>query len=859
MRARRLGRKKRREARGRADLDAVASTPLAATVGAAAGWSRAEVVALGRTGNAWAFVPLALGLAAPGVEDDEVRLLLAAAYGRLGLRTAALEQFGSLGSGVAAQAAGLEEMLRRLPPDEASLEERESVLRGNLDALAERGEGSLDLRGLIPSWRESAAETRCFRAAGGNMLRRRRGAWVRFADDAGAAEAAIPSPSGAGDAERVTPYFFEGIDPPWLFRRAALCTPPNPDGSECRLTVVCPSGDDLVEALSLADLREWIAQPRTEWFVGEGASERFAAALRGRFDERIGNRVAVSPLPGERVGAGAIVGGALEEQAGLQRSLAAIMAEVYSGRDRAWWARRYREAFGGGAPLRVLIPSSRFTRFVRFSAEDLADALRGLGCEARVLIEPSAASQFCSVAHLRAYAEWLPDLVIMVNHTRSMHAAKTPRGVPFVTWIQDRVAGLFDEAVGRGLGEVDFVAGHLFPELFDRFGYPRARRLPAAVMVSARKFHDGEATEEQRRRFECEIAFISNHGETAEAMRGRLMHSAPAAQRPALARIVPEIEAGLERLLEVGLLHHAEPAEAGPTGPGGGGPISASIDDLCAGACAPHVRKGEEAAATAAIGASFAYPMFERMLRHQMAEWAAALCEARGWRLHLYGRGWEAHPRLAAHARGVIEHGDDLRAAYKCAGVSLHAGMGGWTHQRVMEAALSGGCTIARLKAEDVWALEWWAQNSIAAEPGLETTDEPGFPHYGFRYAPVADHWQSMMVAGLCQRLGVTPLHYAYGWQALSPAQIAAPWADNAGRPVPMRAAWLLGDPSEAGYWSRESFDRAAAGVVESRERRASLSRWQREAALECFTYDRFARDLLAMVREGVEGAAPRS
>lgn len=49
-------------------------------------------------------------------------------------------------------------------------------------------------------------------------------------------------------------------------------------------------------------------------------------------------------------------------------------------------------------------------------------------------------------------------------------------------------------------------------------------------------------------------------------------------------------------------------------------------------------------------------------------------------------------------------------------------------------------------------------------------------------------------------------------------------------------AAWLAGDLAESGFWSAESFERAAASVIESPDRRASLASWQRSAARDNFS-----------------------
>jgi glycosyltransferase involved in cell wall biosynthesis len=53
----------------------------------------------------------------------------------------------------------------------------------------------------------------------------------------------------------------------------------------------------------------------------------------------------------------------------------------------------------------------------------------------------------------------------------------------------------------------------------------------------------------------------------------------------------------------------------------------------------------------------------------------AALCRKRGWRLGLFGYGWEKHPQLAAYAGGLLSH-DDMIRVYHQSRIVLNPG---WT------------------------------------------------------------------------------------------------------------------------------------------------------------------------------------
>src|SRR5262249_4623960 len=103
------------------------------------------------------------------------------------------------------------------------------------------------------------------------------------------------------------------------------------------------------------------------------------------------------------------------DQVAEHRRLEALVAGMYGARDRAWWRRRYET---NAERLRGLVPTARYSTFVRHSAADLAEAFTAAGWHARVLIEPDDRSHLSSVAYLRELAAFQPDLVVLINYTR---------------------------------------------------------------------------------------------------------------------------------------------------------------------------------------------------------------------------------------------------------------------------------------------------------------------------------------------------------------------------------------------------------------------------------------------------------
>lgn len=877
-------------------------------------YSRDDIVRLGQAGKPWEFLPVVFQALGVAPKDVGLRVLAAANLAQVGLGTAAREQLEHIPATLARDPAlaGLWKAVAGLRLDRVLVAELLEACRANVARLAERG---VDLAPALEHWEreQGAGGWEWFRAGDGNLVRRRTadGAWAALGDARGFAERFAREKLGTLDA-RANQVVVEGADPPWMLQRILEATARHRDGFQPRVVLVQEDAQELLAGFAQADLPA-LAEERVTVIVGPGAPARLRAWMASRAGFKLAGPLIASLSVRRKCEPGVqeVIASAEREQEEEHTRLAAEVASVYDGRDRAWWGRRWAEALestggrGGAAPspdargagstdlaprlaksvarLRVLVPTSRFSTFIKHASSDLVEALNAAGCEARLLTEPDDCTRLGSVAWLRAVRDLEPDLVVLINHFRSGIGEWMPRNLPFVTWVQDAMPQHFDAEVGKGLGALDFIAGHLHEEMFERFGFPRERTLRAPVVASESKFHDGPCEGRLLDEHACEVALVSHHGETPERMHARLVTEAgttTATARtieaiwPRLVALVVEFgrdpwlgggeprAANSEQRAANGEQRTADSEHLGQNGEqrtamvarsaAWEGSLHAEIAAIVREGVSRHLERsaGVDERARALVLKTYALPVADRLLRHQTVAWAAALARERRWRLRLYGRGWADSPELREFARPEVEHGEALRACYAAASAHLHISIHTCAHQRVMECALSGGLPLCRMLPEVLIRPARVAAHWAAAVRGEPVELDAGRGLLGYAWP---DQPETAAYAALLERAGLplprvcwVPEKKRDAWRAaFLRGQREAPTGEC---PDPA----LLVDPGETAFCTRE---RLAALVEAASQRPAWREGWSRAIAGRVhgrYTHARFVEDALAMVSRGL-------
>ena len=816
-----------------------------------------DLLRLGQAGQPWDFLPLAAQALEQVPDQHALRFLAAANLARLGLRTPALEQLTLLPPDK--DVAALSAAVSRLPSDTAPPPT-------SLHA------GALTLSGIEPA-------SDCFKTLDHNLVTRPRGSTtlrsLRLINETARAQALLDSvrQRNPADLQRI---LLDGFSAP-LFKLLYDATATTPTGIAPRITILQHDPAELLENLAVHDLTKELSDPRVEVFTGDSAAQRLSAALHARAETSLPTIVLPSPTLRARTTPTAtdLATAALEHQRALTESLHTKVTARYAPRTTPHWRTRFphsspnsaaevprlREAEGAspllprlcgggaealrggggdysspgsagevprlceaeGAPLRILIPTTRFSTYIQHAAHDLAATLSRMGHAARVLSEPDPHANFSALGYLRAIDDLDPDLVILINFPRRLMSNVFPPTLPYICWVQDAMPHLFDPDLGRSQTPYDFLAGHTFPDLILKYGYPADRLLPFSIPADDTKFHPGPADPS----LTCDVAFISHHAETPEAMLARLTRDliAPPAVKQALADLWPDIQLAAQEAHHT--CHHARLRAAITTRLHrtlGHHPDPRSIDLLLN---------------------SAAVPLLDRILRHQTLAWAADICARHGLRLHIHGNNWHTHPTLAPYAKGPLPHADHLRAAYQSARVTLHVSATALTHQRVTECFLSGGLCLTRLHRDAISGLNTTAELALAdTPPDHEDGDRVGFT--------TAAHPALQALADHRARLGY-PLDGPVYWTSRQRRTNQA--AARTAIAKDCDPSLLLGDLTHTTFTNREQLEALILRAVRDDAWRTATIDRIAATAREHLTTTAFARQLLSLVARSFETA----
>jgi hypothetical protein len=266
-------------------------------------------------------------------------------------------------------------------------------------------------------------------------------------------------------------------------------------------------------------------------------------------------------------------------------------------------------------------------------------------------------------------AEFRPDLILMIDHYRGEFAG-LPQNIPCVMWVQDRLPNIFRAQAGAAQRSMDYSIGYGRQECVVAHGYPRERFMPAMVGVNERRFARRELTRDEVERFACDVSFVSHASTPAELL----------VQREIDKSALPQAKRFLATTFE--MLRAVYDAGGFVTETGH---IKRMLrESMCA--C------GVETSDISSLLDFFVQRVNNALFRQQAIAWLAEL----DVNLHLYGRGWDEHPRFKRHARGVADNERQLVAIYQASKINLQVTPFGAVHQRLFDGLSAGAFFLLR-------------------------------------------------------------------------------------------------------------------------------------------------------------------
>jgi hypothetical protein len=338
--------------------------------------------------------------------------------------------------------------------------------------------------------------------------------------------------------------------------------------------------------------------------------------------------------------------------------------------------------FSGNGPRkpRLLMPTCTWSTFIQHSTRDTCNEFRALGWD---VLELKADAMLTPYFLVHTINQFKPDLLLFIDHMRYEAEEIYPRNMLFVTWIQDEMDHIFCNAAGESMARYaretrrDLVVGYITNELTSLYSYPEERLVPLPIKADPHIFRPVSLTDQQTRQYACELAFMTNASMSTEQIAEEKI--IPQASDWGISpTTVHQIHDHLWTLYRAGQTRcHRQ----------------TFLNELCrfdefAAARQLVEEKGEEER----MLRLFYWKLNDAIYRHVVIEWADQL----GVDLHLYGHGWQQHPRFSKYAHGTLQHGEQLNAAYQAARFNLHLNITQGMHQRVYEIISAGARPLFR-------------------------------------------------------------------------------------------------------------------------------------------------------------------
>ncbi len=608
---------------------------------------------------------------------------------------------------------------------------------------------------------------------------------------------------------------FEGLGMGWELLAAWKRTANVFLQSSSAICVVEPDLEAAAIVMHVHDLRELIGDSRVLWFLGPGARRRFREHLEAHCDwpvaERYFRQSLIAPATDPP-----LTNLLAEASSARGQRVAALQAEIgecYAGRDASWWAERYATAVGAdgratGRPLRILALTSLHTTFLQYSMRDCLRALERLGHETRLVIEAAPHLRLDAETLLAAQRDFQPDLVLLLSRMRYESGEHIHRSIPSVTWDQDALPWVFDPRNRPTMAWNDFLMGFAARHAPHRFGWP-AHHCHFCRMAGSTDTYSAEPlAPDELAPFACDVSYVS--------------HASTTPQEEAL-----HVERWLNDEKLIVLFREALPPLLAAWMDGGEfpGPVPARIAAVtrAAGVRLERVEHEKLVQALQRVG--------DRAFRHVALGWVADWADRTGRTFHLWGNGWDRHPRLSRYARGATCNGHELRCVYQASRINLQLIGFGFLHQRALDGLMAGAFFMTRRLRWDTCGDAARRASTLLKEHGVQSA---------VALRALTSPSTKAQIEEALRAIG-------FALEAFD-ARDAANLHDKAAEEY---AAEIVPHYDDIAFGSAAEFARQADLFLADDARRRSCAVAMRQALVERYSYDTRMVEMLGLVRDG--------
>lgn len=334
---------------------------------------------------------------------------------------------------------------------------------------------------------------------------------------------------------------------------------------------------------------------------------------------------------------------------------------------------------------RLMIPTCSWSNVTQFSAETTCALFEQAGWATKRLNMDTMLTPFYLAKQIN---DFKPDIFLFINHLRSEALDFYPANMMFISWIQDSIPWINSSKTAQTWTSMaqsinpstntqrrrDLLIGYVDQLL--KYGYPRDRLQYVNMIIDTDKFKPGIITQEQHKKYDCDVCFASNRSKPAYLVIQQDLLPSLSPYKFKLAHLTL-INNHLSTLYQNGKTitsYHKLEEELNRIPE-----IGTMLSKLNATDYDQVVQK-------------IFWQLNDVIYRHTVLEW----CDEIGIKLNLYGNGWNDHPILGKHAKGPLPYGSELNAAYQCAKHCLHLNSTEGTHQRIQEIIAAGAQLLTR-------------------------------------------------------------------------------------------------------------------------------------------------------------------